>query len=107
MSRTPEVDAWLMSYKRYLKSPEWQDIRRRVLDFWDYKCATCSAEHNLHIHHRTYVRVGMENLNDLIVLCERCHGKFHETVGRNQGPSGPQGVREIAALWLGTMGIEK
>ena len=36
----------------------------------------------LHVHHKTYVRRGLEwrNLDDLIVLCHACHEEAHKPV---------------------------
>ena len=28
-------------------------------------------------NHRTYERKGRERLSDLILLCRKCHGRFH------------------------------
>ena len=104
-----ETNEWLRRYRLYLKSPEWQEIRQQILRFWDYKCATCYSEYDLHVHHRTYKRVGNEELNDLIVLCENCHAKFHETLGKQAGPNRPLYAYEVARLWEGIYldGIKK
>ncbi len=96
-----ETNEWLRRYKAYLKSPEWKEKRQRVLQFWDYKCATCSSPLDLHVHHRTYQRVGDEAFNDLIVLCENCHAKFHETLGKQAGPNKPLTAYDVAILWEG------
>ena len=72
-----------VDYKLYLRSPEWQVTRERALVFWDRRCATCFATNNLQVHHRTYKRLGSEQLNDLIVLCDDCHSKFHKTLHRS------------------------
>jgi replicative DNA helicase len=32
----------------------------------------------LEVHHRTYERIGQERSEDLTVLCDVCHGLFHE-----------------------------
>jgi hypothetical protein len=32
----------------------------------------------LDVHHRTYERVGQEQLRDLIVLCRTCHSRYHD-----------------------------
>jgi 5-methylcytosine-specific restriction endonuclease McrA len=101
MTNIAETNEWLRRYKAYLQSPEWQEKRERLLEFWDYQCATCSSPLDLQVHHRTYKRVGNERLNDLIVLCESCHEKFHETLGKQAGPDRPQTVQEIVKLWEG------
>jgi hypothetical protein len=44
----------------------------------------CHAE-RVHLHHRTYDRLGCEDLRDLIPLCEACHSATHEWQKRNGG----------------------
>jgi replicative DNA helicase len=43
-----------------------------------HRCQVCNSPDKLDVHHRTYERVGQEQLDDLTVLCDRCHGLFHE-----------------------------
>ena len=38
----------------------------------------CNGTEGLDVHHRTYDRVGAEELDDLTTLCDRCHTLFHE-----------------------------
>lgn len=66
-----------MPYPDYLKTDHWQDLRKRSLKRAGYRCQTCNAKGVLHVHHRTYVRRGEEELSDLIVLCANCHSTFH------------------------------
>jgi 5-methylcytosine-specific restriction endonuclease McrA len=66
-------------YKQYMKSRTWKSKRkgalRRALD----RCQICyTNKETLHVHHRTYSRLGREKASDLIVLCETCHKLFHE-----------------------------
>ena len=67
----------MINYEEYLKSEEWRKKRQLVLEFWNHECAICAANDNLHIHHRTYIRLGHEKLTDLIALCKTCHDLFH------------------------------
>lgn len=67
-----------MPYDEYLKTPEWIAKRDEVLDRDDHRCRVCNSEENLNVHHRTYVRRGNEDLNDLTTLCQPCHEYFHE-----------------------------
>ena len=60
---------------------EWDIIRRQVLLRDGYRCRVCNrhkSEVPLHVHHRTYKRYAQESLEDLITLCARCHGLFHQ-----------------------------
>src|SRR5438105_12217028 len=67
-----------MPYPEYLKTPEWDEKRESVLDRDDYRCRLCNSDEKLQIHHRTYIRRGNEDLNDLTTLCESCHEHFHK-----------------------------
>ncbi len=63
-------------YLDYLASPEWRELRRRVLEMAD-GCTVCTSMNALDVHHRSYARFGHEELADLIVLCRECHTVFH------------------------------
>ena len=64
-------------YEIYLRSDEWNSIRQSVLMRASYQCEQCMNAGRLHVHHLTYERVGNENEDDLIVLCEDCHNSEH------------------------------
>jgi DNA-directed RNA polymerase subunit RPC12/RpoP len=54
----------------------WKDIREAALERAGYSCEECgTANVVLHAHHLTYERLGHELLEDLEILCRRCHGK--------------------------------
>jgi 5-methylcytosine-specific restriction endonuclease McrA len=67
-----------MDYKQYLTSPEWQVLRRLKLAEADGRCQVCNGGGVLHVHHRSYERLGREILTDLTVLCADCHNLFHD-----------------------------
>lgn len=67
-----------MPYKEYLQTEEWQSIRIKALKRFGFKCHVCNSTKKLNVHHKTYENRGNENLNDLIVLCEDCHAKYHD-----------------------------
>jgi 5-methylcytosine-specific restriction endonuclease McrA len=67
-----------MPYKEYLRTRHWQHFKQEALKFYQYKCQLCSAKDTqLDVHHRTYENLGCETFNDVIVLCNDCHGKQH------------------------------
>jgi DNA-binding MarR family transcriptional regulator len=75
-----------MPYEEYLKTPEWQATRARMLKLAGYRCQVCNGKHNgLNVHHRTYERLGEERDSDLVVLCLLCHQMFHDN-GKIVGP---------------------
>jgi 5-methylcytosine-specific restriction endonuclease McrA len=66
-----------IDYKTYLQSEQWKLIRDTALDLYDNKCILCDSTDNLNVHHKTYKNIGNEDIDDLIVLCKRCHRKHH------------------------------
>lgn len=67
------------NYQLYLQSRHWRDIRARYYKSGRPKeCYVCGSKEQLHLHHRTYKRVGRERLKDLILLCKDCHGDLHD-----------------------------
>jgi len=67
-----------MPYREYLRTPEWQERRKRHLKSAGFRCQVCNAGDTvLDVHHRTYERRGNENYKDLLVLCRGCHKIFH------------------------------
>lgn len=63
----------------YLNSPHWGKLKKVALQRADYKCQMCSGKNiKLNVHHNTYKNLGHEYITDLVVLCERCHSKFHD-----------------------------
>lgn len=66
-----------MPYEEYLKTSEWNEMRKRILERDGYRCRVCNTDEALHVHHRTYARRGHEDTNDLTTLCQVCHEDFH------------------------------
>ncbi|MDR7334307.1 hypothetical protein [Roseateles asaccharophilus] len=65
------------SYPAYLQSPEWGEIRRRVLKRDGSLCRLCLAKAQC-VHHISYdepVIIG-ERDEDLISLCDACHASI-------------------------------
>jgi len=61
----------------YMQTDHWQSVRWRALTWADHRCQLCNSDAEpLHVHHRTYERLGQETGADLVVLCERCHSLF-------------------------------
>lgn len=68
-----------MEYSDFLQTAYWDAIRSQKLYLSRYKCSLCDDNQNLQVHHKTYEHHGYEHiyLDDLIVLCGRCHSKHH------------------------------
>ena len=72
-----------MSYREYLRSPEWRGTRAAALERAGH-CCSLDVTHTdgLEVHHRTYERLGCELATDVVVLCHACHALHHKQFGR-------------------------
>jgi 5-methylcytosine-specific restriction endonuclease McrA len=61
------------AYRAYLRSPQWQAMRARVLARDHYRCVRCGSRRQLEVDHLTYGRLGREWLSDCQTLCRPCH----------------------------------
>jgi len=73
-----------LPYKEYLHTHYWYLVSK-VKKSLEPVCQICREEKRLNVHHKTYENKGNEllHLNDLIVLCKKCHEKFHEIGDKN------------------------
>ena len=67
-----------MTYPEYLQTAHWQAERQAAKERAHHRCQLCNRGGELHVHHRTYERLGAEEPQDLTVLCAECHKKYHE-----------------------------
>lgn len=80
-SRSFVLISKLKDYKDYLKTYDWNETRKIVLKEANYKCQLCGAKNvKLNVHHNTYENIGNEYREDLVVLCDDCHKKFHDII---------------------------
>jgi 5-methylcytosine-specific restriction endonuclease McrA len=64
-------------YQAYLCSNHWLVVRQARLYVDNYQCRKCGGVHQLQVHHKTYERLGEEDMADLVTLCRYCHRKEH------------------------------
>ena len=67
-----------MNYSVYINGPEWKARRAKHLLTYGKRCEACHRTQDIHVHHRTYERLGSELDTDLAVLCEVCHNQVHQ-----------------------------
>lgn len=63
-------------YREYITSTAWKSKREQTLKRAGYKCEVCGFSKwsaKLEVHHLTYERFKNERLEDLMVVCEKCH----------------------------------
>ena len=75
-----------MTYAEYISSEAWRTRRRVRLKADDHRCQGCGSEDGLHVHHRTYERLGNELPDDIITVCETCHAFVHGEQARTGQP---------------------
>jgi len=66
-----------IEYKKYIKSADWQSIRKKFILEKGGKCADCGALKDLHVHHLHYRTIGRERSDDVEILCADCHEYRH------------------------------
>ena len=67
-----------IDYDSFLLTPYWKVIKH-ILKQKHKSCQKCGSKYKLHVHHLTYNHHFYEHLflDDLIVLCEKCHQNEH------------------------------
>lgn len=80
--RTEDDDELYKLYKKYIRSKEWKQIARQVMERDGYRCRFCGRtadEAKLSVHHSTYEHLFDEqnHLDDLITICQIDHLALH------------------------------
>ena len=79
-------------YREYIAGEKWRRRRNTYLEFYS-ECNGCGVprwlasmvyDQDIHVHHRSYARIGAELDEDLEALCRRCHEV--ETFGKSKLP---------------------
>ena len=65
------------AYDEYLWQLHWRETRKKALKRAGYRCEKCENQVRLHVHHKTYARLGQELDGDLLALCTECHNEAH------------------------------
>lgn len=70
-----------ISYHEQLKTKEWEQRRKEIIELAGNKCNRCSGTEILQVHHKKYRKgkLAWEYPDeDLECLCRKCHKKHHE-----------------------------
>lgn len=60
---------------QYIKSDKWKRKAKACYKRAKYRCQLCGTNNRqLQAHHNTYENLGNEKPEDLICLCDLCHG---------------------------------
>lgn len=77
-----------VDYNKYIKSALWE---KRVEIYKQYYGPICQLHHRkttkgLCLHHRHYRNnIGHEELDDVILICKKCHARLHKEEIENRG----------------------
>lgn len=78
-----------MNYADLLRHPKWQKRRLEIMQRDSWCCSVCKADDlPLNVHHQRYIsgRKPWEYSNDdLVTLCDDCHGEIHEVHDHYKG----------------------
>lgn len=85
MARAAHIKGRPTKYRSNLRNnPYWEDVKRQIRIRDKHRCRDCGQDYNLEVHHITYRKNGvsivgkeLDNLDCLILLCEKCHQKAH------------------------------
>lgn len=64
-------------YEAYLKTPEWQAKREKVLKRANGVCQGCLERNATQVHHCTYDHIFEEFMFELVAVCDECHARLH------------------------------
>ena len=75
-----KVNGWMreLTYEEYLQTAQWWRTRERIVSRAGGVCEHCLANPSSQVHHKTYDRLGHEDMADLVALCDPCHLKVHK-----------------------------
>jgi len=76
-ARDAEKQEWWSRYTEYLRSPEWAQKRRLVMQRDGGICQCCLLKPATQVHHLSYRRVFNEPAWDLRSICDACHDEWH------------------------------
>ncbi|MGL4739467.1 MAG: hypothetical protein ACRC41_01470 [Sarcina sp.] len=72
------------NYNIYLQGNYWGRVSYEAKQFYNNKCQICGAKAT-ETHHLNYNHLGAESINDILVLCHKCHfDKIHNKIPASQ-----------------------
>lgn len=63
-------------HKEYIKTPEFEEVKKAVLERDGNRCVCCQRSEGLVCHHTSYRHLGQHNqreIDDCVTLCVHCH----------------------------------
>lgn len=63
-------------------------VKRKISEYWNYKCAICGRNDYLEFHHLTPISEGgTDDYDNIILLCGSCHAAVHGRTFNLQKPN--------------------
>lgn len=72
-----------ISYKQYISSDVWKQRTELYKRYYECTCQRCHKDFSksngkyMVLHHKHYKTMGNEHVDDLVLLCRRCHKISH------------------------------
>ena len=65
-------------YKKYLEGEHWKEFKNKYFKVHGWTCSKCGYKGiAVHLHHKDYTKLYIEEFSDIIPLCDKCHAKVH------------------------------
>jgi hypothetical protein len=77
LERQQQRRDWLTEHDAYLRTPQWRELRSRVLERAQHVCEGCGMHRATQVHHKTYDNWRAEFLFELVAVCTECHNRIH------------------------------
>lgn len=76
-------------YAEYIHSAIWKNFKTKFMShskrvktmtkkYGRVVCESCHSADFINLHHRTYTRIGVERMGDVVILCRNCHSAVHK-----------------------------
>lgn len=85
MAKKETIEKKKLFHKEYIKTLEFEEVRKAVLERDGYRCVCCGRTEKLVCHHTNYKHLGLHNqkeIDDCVTLCNHCH-----TMGIHKNPA--------------------
>lgn len=87
----------MAEYLKYIDSEHWSKLRKLKLEI-NSRCEHCKSSMSLHVHHVFYRDYYSCAVNDLVVLCVRCHNDLHDALRKVRGKPSDYPLQHLRPL---------
>lgn len=90
----------------YLKSEEWQSLRKMVMDS-NPLCQCCNNAVAVDVHHLIYKNLVDVTVDELLPVCRSCHKYIHKAISDGYISQDPNQLKEIKEKTINILNDEK